>query len=510
MPQVPPDKLSQADCICPVCLEIFLEPVTLPCDHTFCKPCFQQTVDKSSLCCPICRKRVSTWARLHGRNKTLVNKELWERVQEAFPVHCQHRLSGRDLDDATLNALIPLPQLCKPGELRQEYEDQKSKLEAEKRVLEEEERRASEEFIQQLLVEEDGRRAEEWKRAVEVQLENDERLAQVLSKEIDANQVSETQGPSREISRQISSGKNTSVGNTEKYLSLDSNRTPRSFVHPETSRSTSLSANKENISAALGRSVVIEDGILTLSPQEAGDFSEIPPEAAKKINASTSDKDRCVLVPTSTEESENSGLHPRHRSSQPDFRAGKTGDEDTCKRKNQREPDTQSKFKSKRLKVLPAEGDPHEGAELSVDGSHMQQLIELENEFFMKLQQEKKDRLLALQLQRQLNKEMKEVNRKKNSPDGYQLRTKLPEERASCRGQRNWSQSSARSSTVRGGVETTLPANRPSGSMLTAAPTPKEEAGSQKGVSNSSGSPTGLQIYGKQMTITTMLQNHVN
>ncbi|MBN3280666.1 RN168 ligase, partial [Polyodon spathula] len=349
MPQVPPDKLSQADCICPVCLEIFLEPVTLPCDHTFCKPCFQQTVDKSSLCCPICRKRVSTWARLHGRNKTLVNKELWERVQEAFPVHCQHRLSGRDLDDATLNALIPLPQLCKPGELRQEYEDQKSKLEAEKRVLEEEERRASEEFIQQLLVEEDGRRAEEWKRAVEVQLENDERLAQVLSKEI------------------------------------------------------------ENISAALGRSVVIEDGILTLSPQEAGDFSEIPPEAAKKINASTSDKDRCVLVPTSTEESENSGLHPRHRSSQPDFRAGKTGDEDTCKRKNQREPDTQSKFKSKRLKVLPAEGDPHEGAELSVDGSHMQQLIELENEFFMKLQQEKKDRLLALQLQRQLNKEMKEV-----------------------------------------------------------------------------------------------------
>ncbi|MGH0170299.1 UNVERIFIED_CONTAM: hypothetical protein FKN15_063989 [Acipenser sinensis] len=508
MPQVSLDELSQADCICPICLEIFLEPVTLPCDHTFCKPCFQQTVDKSNLCCPLCRKRVSTWARLHGRNKTLVNEELWERVQKTFPIHCQRRLSGQDLDDATLNALIPQPQLCKPGELRQEYEDQKSKLEAEKRVLEEEERRASEEYIQQLLAEEEERRAEERRRAVALQLENDERLAQMLSEELNANQVSETQGPSREISRQNSSGKkNTSVGNIEKYLSPVSNRTPSSFIHPETSRCTSLSADKENISAALDRSILIEDGMLTLSPQEAGSFSEIPAEAAKKINASTSDKGRCVLVPTSTDESENSGVHPRHRRSQPNCRAGRTGDEDTCKRKNQSESDLESNFKSKRLKVLPAEGDPHKGAELSADVSHMQQLIEMEKELFMKLQQEKKDRLLALQLQRQLNKEMKEVNRKKTSPNGYQLRTKLPEERASCSGQGNWSQSYC---TVRDGVKTTLSANRPSGSMLTAAPTPTEEAGSQKGPSNSSGSPTRLQMYCKQMTITKILQNHVN
>lgn len=29
--------LSKEDCLCPVCLEVFMEPVTLPCTHTFCK-----------------------------------------------------------------------------------------------------------------------------------------------------------------------------------------------------------------------------------------------------------------------------------------------------------------------------------------------------------------------------------------------------------------------------------------------------------------------------------------
>lgn len=89
-------KLNQADCLCPICLEIFLEPVTLPCTHTFCKPCFLETVDKANICCPLCRKRVSTWARLNGRKKTLVNTELWMRIQDAFPTQCQRRSSGLD------------------------------------------------------------------------------------------------------------------------------------------------------------------------------------------------------------------------------------------------------------------------------------------------------------------------------------------------------------------------------------------------------------------------------
>lgn len=54
----------------------------------------------------------------------------------------------------------------------------------EKRALEEAERRASEEYIQRLLAEEEERMAEERRRQEEQQLENDEKLARLLSQEL--------------------------------------------------------------------------------------------------------------------------------------------------------------------------------------------------------------------------------------------------------------------------------------------------------------------------------------
>lgn len=106
--------LNRADCLCPICLEIFLEPVTLPCTHTFCKPCFLETVDKANICCPLCRKRVSTWARLNSRNKTLVNTELWRRIQDAFPTQCQRRLNGVGEEEEDVNGKLDVQYvLCK-------------------------------------------------------------------------------------------------------------------------------------------------------------------------------------------------------------------------------------------------------------------------------------------------------------------------------------------------------------------------------------------------------------
>lgn len=51
------NKLSPSDVLCPICLSIFIEPVTMPCKHTLCMPCFQNNVAQSALACPLCRKR---------------------------------------------------------------------------------------------------------------------------------------------------------------------------------------------------------------------------------------------------------------------------------------------------------------------------------------------------------------------------------------------------------------------------------------------------------------------
>lgn len=50
-----------------------------------------------------------------------------------------------------------------------------------------------------------------------------------------------------------------------------------------------------------------------------------------------------------------------------------------------------------------------------------------EQEFYERRMQEEQDRLLALQLQKQINKEERTLNRQKGSPDEYLLRTKPPQ-----------------------------------------------------------------------------------
>ena len=47
---------------CAICLEVYRDPRTLPCQHSFCRECLEQSVgsseDKSTLVCPVCRKKV--------------------------------------------------------------------------------------------------------------------------------------------------------------------------------------------------------------------------------------------------------------------------------------------------------------------------------------------------------------------------------------------------------------------------------------------------------------------
>ncbi|NXX98027.1 RN168 ligase, partial [Centropus bengalensis] len=188
--------LSLSDCLCQICVDILVEPVTLPCNHTLCNSCFQLTVENASLCCPFCRRRVSSWARYNARRNTLINWELWEKIQKHYPKECESRMNGQGLEE---EIFVPLPQhqLSKPGELRQEYEAEISKVEAERRALEEEENKVSEEYIQRLLAEEEeeNRLAEERRREMEKQLKEDEELAWQLSNSL----VSSGQGGQADV-----------------------------------------------------------------------------------------------------------------------------------------------------------------------------------------------------------------------------------------------------------------------------------------------------------------------
>nr|XP_061795560.1 E3 ubiquitin-protein ligase TRIM39-like [Nerophis lumbriciformis] len=40
---------------CPTCLDVFKDPVILPCSHNFCRACLQQWKDKGERWCPLCR-----------------------------------------------------------------------------------------------------------------------------------------------------------------------------------------------------------------------------------------------------------------------------------------------------------------------------------------------------------------------------------------------------------------------------------------------------------------------
>ncbi len=53
-------SLSEDDLSCPVCHEIFKNPVLLSCSHSLCKECLQQFWrTKKTQECPVCRRRSS-------------------------------------------------------------------------------------------------------------------------------------------------------------------------------------------------------------------------------------------------------------------------------------------------------------------------------------------------------------------------------------------------------------------------------------------------------------------
>uniref|UniRef100_A0A4W6BN76 RING-type domain-containing protein n=1 Tax=Lates calcarifer TaxID=8187 RepID=A0A4W6BN76_LATCA len=54
------DSISEEDLCCPVCQEVFRDPVVLSCSHSFCKDCLKRWWrEKQTQDCPVCKRRSS-------------------------------------------------------------------------------------------------------------------------------------------------------------------------------------------------------------------------------------------------------------------------------------------------------------------------------------------------------------------------------------------------------------------------------------------------------------------
>ncbi|XP_037090004.1 E3 ubiquitin-protein ligase RNF168-like [Pollicipes pollicipes] len=154
-------RLTAAAATCPVCLSILVRPVTMPCGHALCMPCFDATVEQASLSCPLCRTRISVWLRRARKSDSLVDERLWARLRRDFPAKVEARLEGQDADFSSED-LDPVPQhLSEPGEIRQEFEQQLATVLGEDRHRQAEGERASRELIERLEREAAARDAQE-------------------------------------------------------------------------------------------------------------------------------------------------------------------------------------------------------------------------------------------------------------------------------------------------------------------------------------------------------------
>lgn len=52
-------SLPEEDLTCPICCDIFTDPVLLSCSHSFCRSCLKRCWDTGLRECPVCRKKAS-------------------------------------------------------------------------------------------------------------------------------------------------------------------------------------------------------------------------------------------------------------------------------------------------------------------------------------------------------------------------------------------------------------------------------------------------------------------
>eukprot|EP00929_Paragymnodinium_shiwhaense_P072247 TRINITY_DN36665_c0_g1_i1.p1 TRINITY_DN36665_c0_g1~~TRINITY_DN36665_c0_g1_i1.p1 ORF type:complete len:313 (+),score=62.21 TRINITY_DN36665_c0_g1_i1:62-940(+) len=94
-----PDDLLEYTCA--ICLELLVEPLSLPCSHVFCRQCLASTLKETSeqRRCPLCRAAISDWFNAF---QAPADKELERTIMRACTVEYTQRLEDIALQAASL------------------------------------------------------------------------------------------------------------------------------------------------------------------------------------------------------------------------------------------------------------------------------------------------------------------------------------------------------------------------------------------------------------------------
>ncbi|XP_059197802.1 nuclear factor 7, brain-like [Centropristis striata] len=107
-------RLEEELC-CPACQDVFKDPVTLSCYHSFCKDCLQSWwKDKETKECPVCRKRSSKEFIPNFALKNACEALLQERDQRASEPLCS--LHSEKLKLFCLDHQQPVCHICRDSE----------------------------------------------------------------------------------------------------------------------------------------------------------------------------------------------------------------------------------------------------------------------------------------------------------------------------------------------------------------------------------------------------------
>ncbi|XP_067444643.1 nuclear factor 7, brain-like [Thunnus thynnus] len=106
---------SEEDLRCPVCHDIFRDPVLLSCGHSFCKDCLKSWWrEKPTRECPVCRKRSSTEEPPVSLVLKKVCESLQDRDQRASEAFCS--LHSKKLKLFCLDHQQPVCRICRDSE----------------------------------------------------------------------------------------------------------------------------------------------------------------------------------------------------------------------------------------------------------------------------------------------------------------------------------------------------------------------------------------------------------